>query len=752
MLTSVQHRRVVVGTISFLILVTILFLTLPASSVGRVPKLLRYKHTSDASTSVDVSNQDLSMPTGSFTYDNIAQITSDLEVARDPCEGLALPEGGKNASGTEGTLVLVTGGAGFIGSNLVDRLLHLGYKVRIFDNLYTGFIRNVPLEHENVEFFFGDILNRTALQEAIKGVDYVFHLAAMSKVVPSLKNPDMARFCLESNALGSWNVLEEARLAGHIKKVIYAASSTYYGNAPPPHKETMAPDFLTPYSSSKYEGELQMQTFDQLFGVPTVSTRFFMVYGPRQPTTGAYAIVTGVFAKEAADGKPLTIEGDGSHSRDFIHVSDIVEGLILAQQSPTLHGEVINLGTGSSYSVQDLADLVSKDQVKLPPREHDLVRTLADTCKMKKLLQYQPKTDFIKEMSYMVKATKEGNVFTQDWFTISRALSAPHLLPAGSPEFGWPKEQNDLDALLVSLQHVKEKIHAGEEDNQRLVTVLPLTLHGLDDTDLPALRELLLNTVYTLVRYGNVVRYIVAATNDKALAICTELNLPCLDVRDNLKSSPALVDALLSRGYDVHYAVIGNSYASSVPAFLYSNSNEEISSSDVIRVQQQGDFFVRLTDETRHAFSSMDKNGPTSHLSMLRGKSWPNAELSQARFEAAHLCDASVKQTSSYTDDDGAGYSSPPGGHKAAPGSKVPHQVRASHKVCDTIGHRLFVTPGCADKPVVVANATVEALVKAGAFHLSQCHDPEHCDVQQILPSRWIQKTADLATSGDLCS
>ncbi|KAF2223999.1 hypothetical protein BDZ85DRAFT_174512, partial [Elsinoe ampelina] len=226
--------------------------------------------------------------------------------------------------------VLVTGGAGFIGSNLVDRLLTLGYKVRIFDNLYTGFIRNVPLENSNVEFFFGDILDRQALQEAIKGVDYVFHLAAMSKVVPSLKSPDMARFCLESNALGSWNVLEEARLAGRIKKVVYAASSTYYGNAPPPHKETMAGDFLTPYASSKFEGELQMHSFDQLFGVPTVSTRFFMVYGPRQPTTGAYAIVTGVFAKEAAEGKPLTIEGDGTHARDFIHVRDIVEGLILA--------------------------------------------------------------------------------------------------------------------------------------------------------------------------------------------------------------------------------------------------------------------------------------------------------------------------------------------------------------------------------------------------------------------------------------
>lgn len=123
----------------------------------------------------------------------------------------------------------------------------------------------------------------------------------------------------------------------------------------------MAPDFLTPYAASKYEGELQMQMFDRLFGVPTISTRFFMVYGPRQPSTGAYAIVTGVFAKQASEGKPLTIEGDGSHYRDFIHVHDVVEGLILSQQNTDLRGDVVNLGSGSTFSVQDVADLVSSN-------------------------------------------------------------------------------------------------------------------------------------------------------------------------------------------------------------------------------------------------------------------------------------------------------------------------------------------------------------------------------------------------------
>ncbi|KAF4548487.1 NAD dependent epimerase/dehydratase-like protein 2 [Elsinoe fawcettii] len=746
-----QHRRVVVGTVFVFFLVAVLLLSAPSrSSVVRVPKFLTYKNTDNAAnTDFDLTNQDFSVPVGTYTYDNIAKITGDLAVAMDPCEGLTLAEGGKSALKAQGTFVLVTGGAGFIGSNLVDRLLALGYKVRIFDNLYTGFIRNVPLGHENVEFFYGDILDRKALQEALQGIDYVFHLAAMSKVVPSLKSPDMARFCLESNALGSWNVLEEARLAGKIKKVVYAASSTYYGNAPPPHKENMAPDFLTPYASSKYEGEMQMQTFDQLFGVPTVSTRFFMVYGPRQPTTGAYAIVTGVFAKEAAEGKPLTIEGDGTHSRDFIHVTDIVEGLILAQQAPTLHGEVINLGTGTSYSVKDLADLVSKDQVQLPPRNHDLIRTLADTCKMKRLLNFQPKTDFIQAMSYMVKATKEGNVFIQDWFTLPRALSAPHLLPIGTPDFAWPKAQDDLDALLVSLQRVNEWVQSGAAQDRRLITVIPLSVAGIDalKSSMPALREMLLNTVHSLVRYGGVVRYMVAAADDVALQTCTELNLPCLDVRNSFKEGPALVDALLSRGFDVHYAVIGNSYVSSVISFMYNNGDESLSTADTIRAQSRGDFFVRVNDGTRRTFARMDKN-KLDHQSMLNNE-WPVTDLNEATFDVQYFCEGLVEHDTNPTREDISSSAESRFGddHRLA--------ARSSHTPCTGVNNHLYIAVGCEDRSsamVESANATVNALIKSGGFHLSRCPDPEHCDIQQIVPSQWLRKRVDLKANGNLCA
>lgn len=674
------------------------------------------------------------MPTAAYTYDNISRVTNGFDMAKDPCETLRLADGGSNATAAPGTLALVTGGAGFIGSNLVDRLLTLGYKVRILDNLYTGFIRNVPLQHENVEFVYGDILDREALQVAIKDVDYVFHLAAMSKVMPSLSNPDMARFCLESNALGSWNVLEEARIAGKIKKVVYAASSTYYGNAAPPYTESMAPNFLTPYASSKFEGEIQMQNYDQLFGVPTVSTRFFMVYGPRQPTTGAYAIVTGVFAKQAAEGKPLTIEGDGTHARDFIHVTDIVEGLILAQQTPRLRGGVINLGTGSSYSVYELADLVSKDNVHLPRRKHDLVRTLADTCRMKQLLNFQPKANFTQEMSFIVEATKAGNVFVQDWFTLPRVLSAPHLLADDNPMFGWPKSQNDLDALLVSLQHITGKLPG---DNQRLVTVLPLSTVGVDTSNNPALRELLINTVYSLVRYGSVVRYMVIATDDEALKTCTELNLPCLDVRNSYQSAPALVDALLSRGYDVHYASVGSSYVTSVMSFLYSNSDNTFAAADVIRAQPQGDFFIRLNDNTHNAFAAMDKTGLVGHQSMFDQKDWPSTELKIALFPIGHFCDTSAKDE-------------PPTMPKT-PG----HFVLSLHKACDVASGQLYIAVGCPDAPVTVTGApqvTVRSLVSAGAFHVSRCPKSEHCDVQQIVPLLWIQGQPDLSTSGGLCS
>ena len=222
----------------------------------------------------------------------------------------------------------------------------------------------------------------------------------------------MARFCTETNALGSWNILDAVREVGSVRKVIYTASSTYNGNNAPPHSEAMAPDLLSPCAASKYKGELQMQMFDRHFGVPTLSTRLFMVYGRRQPVSRAYAVVTGIFTREAGGGKPLTIEG-GSQSRDFVHVEDVVEGLIPATQNPTLRGAVVSLGSGTSWPIQEVANLISSNQVHMESPANDLKATLADTCKAKKTLGWASRRNFKAETAFLVKEGKEGNTFMQ---------------------------------------------------------------------------------------------------------------------------------------------------------------------------------------------------------------------------------------------------------------------------------------------------------------------------------------------------
>jgi len=225
----------------------------------------------------------------------------------------------------------------------VEQLLELGYRVRVFDSLETGNLLYLDLSHPRLEFQYGDIMDIRALQRAMVGVQGVFHLAAASKVAPSLKNPTMATFNVARNAVGTANVLEAANATGLVRKVVYAASSTYYGNQPPPFKETSLFSPTSPYAAAKYMGELQMITSDPLYGLPTLALRFFMVYGPRNPAEGAYAIVTGQFLGRAMKGLPLVIEGTGENFRDFIHVHDIARGLVLGYQSP-VHGRVINLG------------------------------------------------------------------------------------------------------------------------------------------------------------------------------------------------------------------------------------------------------------------------------------------------------------------------------------------------------------------------------------------------------------------------
>lgn len=282
--------------------------------------------------------------------------------------------------------VLVTGGAGFIGSHLCEGLLARGYQVRVLDNLSYGNRDWVPTE---AEFLEGDIRDMAACQRAAAGMDGVFHLAAMSRSGPS---QDLIELCTASNITGTQNMLLAARDAG-VKRFIFSGSSTYYGNRPPPHRESDPADILNIYGLTKRVGEQYSLLFDQDFNVPSVVLRYFNVYGPRQPQEGAYALVLGIFLKRKAEGKTLEIHGDGSQRRDFVHVRDVVAANIAAYESQ-VRGEIFNVGSGSSLSVKELADMISPDQVHTQGRRGDSLATLADISKIKAALGWEPRVFF----------------------------------------------------------------------------------------------------------------------------------------------------------------------------------------------------------------------------------------------------------------------------------------------------------------------------------------------------------------------
>lgn len=686
-------RRVLLPVLFLVAFAAVLYVSRP--HLTQLPQVVQHAKSQtpngmDANMEKEALDQvaesaDMTFPLFDYTYDKIATLSTERRRSKDPCGDVLLPNGGTEARHGEGQRVLVTGGAGFIGSNLVDRLLQLGYKIRIFDNLYTGFLRNVPLDHSDVEFVLGDILNHTALDHAMEGVDYVFHLAAMSKVVPSLKDPDMARFCTEANALGSWNVLDSVRNQGNVKKVIYAASSTYYGNRQPPHSEDMAADFLTPYAASKFEGEIQMQMFDRLFGVPTLSTRFFMVYGPRQPSTGAYAIVTGVFAKQAADSRPLTIEGDGTHYRDFIHVRDIVEGMIISQQIVDLRGEVVNLGSGTAFSVNDVANLISSNQVHVDPRPNDLEGTLADTCKMKRLLNYRAQADFKTEMGYMAKETMAGNVFMQPWLQPMHALAAPHLLAPGTPVFKWPSDTKDIDALLLALKHVELSTLPAESAESSRVSVI---VFSATEEDSEERMDILLNTVFSLVRFGEVRKYLIAAVDEFALASCVAVNLPCYDART--MTLPILMKDLTSRGKDIHFARFGNSYIGPVQAWFDALVKRH-PTSDVLGAAPQGDVFVISNDKTRAAIRSwaqtwaLELHEPESVETLHNVDSWPTMDFAVATYKVDRLCKSGSASSSAKLSEldlshASSSTSSAPSGHEDGSSSEIPASLSGGER------------------------------------------------------------------------
>lgn len=280
---------------------------------------------------------------------------------------------------------LVTGGAGFIGSNLTDELIKLGNEVVVLDNLSTGKKENL---NPRAKFIKADIRNLEEIRPAFEKIDGVFHVAALPRVQFSIENPVETN---EINASGALNVLIASRDA-KIKRAVYSASSSVYGNTEVlPTCEDIKPNPMSPYGLQKYIGEEYCRLFSLIYGLETVSLRYFNVYGPRMADSGAYLTVIKVFLNQKAAGEPLTITNDGTQTRDFTHIRDVARANILAMQSPNVgKGETINIGAGKNYSVNQIADLVGGEKKYIEPRIEPK-HTLADISLAKKLLNWEPK-------------------------------------------------------------------------------------------------------------------------------------------------------------------------------------------------------------------------------------------------------------------------------------------------------------------------------------------------------------------------
>lgn len=295
--------------------------------------------------------------------------------------------------------VLVTGGAGFIGSHLSAGLLADGYEVRILDNLEFGRADWVP---EGAEFIRGDIRDAATCRAAVQDMDGVFHCAAMSRAGPSLQNIEL---CTQTNIVGTQNLLIAARDTD-VRRFIYSGSSTCYGNQAPPHNEVATSvQFLNFYALTKYVGEQYCHQFTNHFGISCVILRYFNVYGPRQPEEGAYALVLGIFLRRWLSGQPLEIHGDGGQRRDFIHVSDVVRANISAYESACGVGPY-NVGSGTNISVQELADLISVEQIYAPRRKGDAEVTLADIARIKSEIGWVPTVRFEVGLDDLVRSMK----------------------------------------------------------------------------------------------------------------------------------------------------------------------------------------------------------------------------------------------------------------------------------------------------------------------------------------------------------
>jgi UDP-glucose 4-epimerase len=334
---------------------------------------------------------------------------------------------------------LVTGGAGFIGSHLVERLLGDGHHVRVIDNFSTG--RPLNLAHlgksPRLTVHEADIADLRLIAPWFKGVDWVFHMAALADIVPSIQQPLAYH---HSNVDGTVSVLEAARAAG-VGRLLYTASSSCYGIPdvyPTPETAEIRPQY--PYALTKFLGEQYALHWAQVYKLPIVSLRLFNVYGPRSRTSGTYGAVFGVFLAQHLHGQPLTVVGDGSQTRDFTFVTDVVDAFVTAAASG-VSGEIFNVGSTNTYSVKRLAQLIGGDVVHIPKRPGEPDCTFADTSKIKRMLGWQPRMSFedgVQIMLANIDYWREAPVWnpatiadaTKEWFE----YLSPEALPLASKQ------------------------------------------------------------------------------------------------------------------------------------------------------------------------------------------------------------------------------------------------------------------------------------------------------------------------------
>ena len=282
-------------------------------------------------------------------------------------------------------LSVVTGGAGFIGSNLVDMLLERGDRVVVIDNESAN-THDEVYWNPNAMNISGDVTDFKLLKNACTDADCIYHLAADISIQYSIENPTKS---YKNNVIGTLNVLEVARVLG-IKKVVFSSTAAIYGSTSEPCVETDRPDPLNPYSVSKLAGENLMKMYNDLYGIETVSLRYFNVYGPRQAHKGQYAPVIGIFQKQKFEGKPLTIIGDGNQTRDFIHVADVAHANMMVAEKDIVG--VFNVGSGTEYSVNQIASLTNNPHgtTTMPSREGEARRSISDNSKLKNI-GWQPR-------------------------------------------------------------------------------------------------------------------------------------------------------------------------------------------------------------------------------------------------------------------------------------------------------------------------------------------------------------------------